>query len=150
MSATVSVLPTARGLVLDIFVPGRAAPQGSKSPRGRTATGRVILVESSKAVKPWRSDVGWHAAKAYSGPPLSGAVRVDLEFVMPRPAGTPKRRATPAAIKRPDLDKLTRAIFDALSAVIWRDDSQVIEMVVRKRIAEIDETPGCRIQVGET
>lgn len=127
---------------LDIFVPGRAAPQGSKRHVGG---GR--LIESSKAVAPWRTTVAWHTAQAYTGPPLQGALQVVLEFVMPRPASTPKR-TTPAAIKKPDLDKLIRAVFDALTGVVWRDDSQVIEVVASKQLAELDEQPGCHIRVG--
>jgi Holliday junction resolvase RusA-like endonuclease len=30
---------------------------------------------------------------------------------------------------------------------VWTDDSQVVRAIVSKRIAEIDEIPGCRIIV---
>lgn len=126
---------------LALFVPGRPAPQGSKR-----HVGGGVMVESSKAVAPWRTTVAWHAAQAYRLAPLGEAVWVGLEFVMPRPAATPKH-STPAAVKRPDLDKLTRAVFDALSGVVWRDDSQVIQVVASKRLAELDEQPGVKINV---
>jgi Holliday junction resolvase RusA-like endonuclease len=72
---------------------------------------------------------------------------IELEFVMPRPTGTPKR-STPPAIKRPDLDKLVRAVLDALgSAGLWRDDSQVTHLETVKRLAEVNEAPGCVITV---
>lgn len=128
--------------VLDMFVPGRAAPQGSKK-----HVGGGIMVESSKAVAPWRTVVAWHAAQVFTGAPLDGPMRVQLEFVMPRPAGCPKR-STPPAIKRPDADKLARAVFDALSGVVWRDDSQAVDLHVVKRLAELNEQPGARIRVG--
>lgn len=35
----------------------------------------------------------------------------------------------------PDVDKLLRACFDALSGVVWRDDAQVTDVVGRKRFA---------------
>lgn len=129
------------GVWLDLFVPGRPAPQGSKR-----HVGRGILVESSKALAPWRTSVAWHAAQVYRAAPLDGPLAVRVEFLMPRPAGTPKR-STPAAVKRPDLDKLTRAIFDALSLVVWRDDSQIVDVHATKRIAELDEQPGAHIRV---
>jgi crossover junction endodeoxyribonuclease RusA len=72
---------------------------------------------------------------------------VRLSFVMPRPVGTPKRR-TPPAIRRPDVDKLSRAVGDALSGVCWRDDSQVVDLHATKRLAERDEIPGVLIQIG--
>lgn len=131
---------------LSIFVPGAAAPQGSKSFKGMRG-GRAILAESSKAVKPWRESVRWSILESWRGPQMVGAVTVELEFVMPRPVSTPKR-STPPAIKRPDIDKLSRACLDAIgSAGVYGDDSQVTVMRATKRLAEIGETPGCRIQV---
>lgn len=72
---------------------------------------------------------------------------VRLGFVLPRPKSTPKRSPTPPATKRPDLDKLTRAVLDALTNVWLADDSQVVHIEASKRIAEIDETPGVHITV---
>lgn len=129
---------------LSVFVPGHPAPQGSKR-----HVGGGVMIESCKAVKPWRSDIRSALLDA-AGQPLArfeGAVNVQLVFVMPRPLSTPKR-STPLATKKPDLDKLTRAVFDAIgSAGIWRDDSQVVGAVVSKRIAEIGETGGCLLTV---
>lgn len=126
---------------LDLFIPGRPAPQGSKRHVGG---GR--LIESSKHVAPWRTAVAWHAAQVYDGAPLAGPVVLRLEFVMPRPTSTPKR-STPPAIRKPDLDKLIRAVDDALSGVVWRDDSLVVDLHATKRLAELDEQPGMRIRV---
>jgi crossover junction endodeoxyribonuclease RusA len=131
---------------LDVFVPGRPAPQGSKRFLGNRG-GKGITVESSKAVAPWRADIREHVAARRSEPPLAGALAVRLEFVLPRPVSTPKRR-TPAAVKRPDLDKLVRAVLDALgSAGLWVDDSQVVDLATSKRLAEVGEASGCRICV---
>ncbi len=132
--------------MISVFIPGLAAAQGSKR-----HLGNGILVEQSKKVKPWRSDVR-SALIGNDGKPMArfeGPVRLAIEFVMKRPAGTPKR-STPPAVKRPDLDKLQRAIFDAVSSAgVWRDDSQVIDVHARKRLAGIDETPGCHLQIAE-
>ena len=145
MIAPVSKWPHERDInlmTLSTFVPGRPAPQGSKR-----YVGNGISIESSKAVKPWRADIREHVTANFTGPPLTGPVTVVLTFVMPRPVGAPKL-STPAAVKRPDIDKLTRAVLDALSSAgMWRDDSQVVELVARKRLAERDETPGCHIRV---
>lgn len=127
--------------VLDLFVPGQPAPQGSKR-----HVGNGIMIESSKAVAPWRTTVAWHASQAYSGPVLDGPLTVAIEFVMRRPASAPKR-STPPATKRPDLDKLTRAVLDALSGVVWRDDSLIVDLHPSKRLAEIGEQAGARIRV---
>jgi len=128
----------------EVFVPGHPAPQGSKR-----HVGNGIMVESSKHVAPWRSDVRSACLDA-AGKPLAffdGGVYVELLFILKRPVSTPKSR-TPAAVKKPDIDKLARAILDAIgSAGIWRDDSQVVTLAAYKRIAMPDETPGCRIKI---
>jgi crossover junction endodeoxyribonuclease RusA len=133
--------------MLDVFVPGRPAPQGSKRNLGNRR-----MVESSAGVAPWRADVRAEVlaamgARGHRGFRRGTPVWVRLEFVLPRPVSTPKRR-TPPAVKRPDLDKLTRAVLDALtSAGLFADDSQVVELRPLKRLAELDETAGCRITV---
>lgn len=127
---------------LEVFIPGKPAAQGSKRHVGG---GR--LVEQSKAVAPWRTLVAWHVAQEWTAAPLDGPIDLEVEFVMPRPSATPKRR-TPPAIRRPDVDKLLRALLDAVTGVLWRDDSQVVQVFMTKRIAELGEQPGCRIRAG--
>ena len=135
---------------LSVFVPGHPAPQGSKRIgfMGRGGS-RPMIIDDCKKTKPWRSDIRSALLDA-EGQPLrffEGAVNVQLVFIMPRPLSAPKR-TTPPATKKPDLDKLTRAVFDAIgSAGIWRDDSQVVGAIVTKRIAEIGETGGCRLTI---
>lgn len=133
---------TAPGVVVELFVAGRPAPQGSKR-----HVGKGVMIESSKAVGPWRTVVAWTAAQAHRGAPADGALAVHVEFVMPRPARLPKRLPTPPHTSKPDTDKLLRAVGDALTAVVWRDDSQVVDLHGVKRYAELDEQPGARIRV---
>lgn len=133
---------TPPGVALDLFIPGRPAPQGSKR-----HVGNGVMVESSKALAPWRTTVAWHAAQAWRSAPLDGPLNVELEFVMPRPARLPKRGPTPPHTVRPDGDKLSRATNDACTGVVWRDDSVITDQSWHKRYAEVDEQPGARIRV---
>ena len=145
-----STTRTAPGIdIRRVFVPGNPAPQGSKSFKGISKTsGRAILAESSKHVGPWRKRISAYAVARHGMNPIdSGPVSVRLEFVMPRPKATPKTR-TPAAVKRPDIDKLARAVLDATTGIYFRDDSQVVHLAASKRLAEPDETPGVEIRVG--
>lgn len=125
-----------------LFVPGSPAPQGSKRHVGN---GRMI--ESSAAVGPWRERVAL-AVHNEHWPLLAGPVAVDLTFVMPRPKSTPKTR-TPPATKRPDLDKMARAILDALTGITFADDAQVVELVAIKRLAGPGCQPGVWITVAD-
>ena len=109
---------------LQIRVPGVPAPQGSKRHVGR---GR--LIEQSKRVGPWRDAVRAATAAQLGGKPYSyGAaaapVAVQVEFYMPRPrthygtgrnAGTIRTSAPGRPATRPDVDKLARAVLDALN-----------------------------------
>jgi hypothetical protein len=52
---------------------------------------------------------------------------------LPRPKSL--KRTITAHLKKPDLDKLTRAVKDALTLVVWQDDSQVVQMTARKAYA---------------
>jgi len=127
-------------------VAGRPAPQGSKR-----HVGRGVMIESSKAVKPWREDIrqAFLSVTPAEFQMLDGGLGlvVKLVFVMPRPTATPKSR-TPAAVKRPDLDKLVRAVFDAIgSAGVWADDSQAVTVHAHKRLAELGETTGVMIHI---
>ena len=129
---------------IDIFIPGKPAPQGSKRHVGN---GR--MVESSKEVGPWRESIRWALARAGRFPD-GLPVRADLLFVLYRPGSTPKRgpRSTPAAIRKPDLDKLARAVLDAVtSAGVWPDDSCVTHLSARKRIALPGEPMGLRLRL---
>ena len=132
---------------VQFFVPGSPAPQGSKR-----HVGRGILIESSRAVGPWRERVALVAHKAmrdagHSGP-FTGPVTMRSDFVLPRPKSAPKTRAVPAT-KRPDADKILRAVGDALSGICYVDDSQVVDIRGTKRIALPGEGPGCEITVTE-
>ncbi len=114
-----------------VFVSGFPAAQGSKRHVGN---GR--LIEQSKAVKPWRKNVRAAAEEAVAlalrGQPLAGPLEVDITFTVRKPTSAPKRRRTWPAV-RPDLDKMLRSTFDALTeARIWGDDGQVIEVSGRK------------------
>src|SRR5713226_4632244 len=69
---------------LTITVHGRPAPQGSKR-----HVGNGVMIESSKAVKPWREDVkqaGLEAMGWGERPCLDGPLRVSMVFTFGRPA----------------------------------------------------------------
>ncbi len=132
--------------MVSFYVPGAPAPQGSKR-----HIGRGILIESSRAVGPWRERVALaahHAMTSAGVSPYLGPVTLNLAFVMPRPKSASKTK-TVAAVKRPDLDKLARACLDAISNVCYRDDSQVVGLKASKRLALPGEGPGCDITVTE-
>ena len=134
---------TAMTEAFSVFVPGHPAPQGSKR-----HVGRGIMVESSKRVKPWRDDIRAALIDADGQPKarFDGAVDVQIRFYMPRPKSM--RHRTSPHTKRPDIDKLVRAILDAVtSSGVIRDDSVVTGIDATKVYAETTEIPGAQITV---
>lgn len=143
--------------MIDIIVYGTPAPQGSKSFKGMfksKKTGRQVpkLVESSKALKPWREAVKWAALAAKNGaPPIPGAVRVEMIFTIAKPKSASRRRKT-FPDKRPDLSKCVRATEDALvDAGIIEDDARIIDCLSSKVFpgegASSLATPGAVIRI---
>lgn len=117
--------------VVSFHAAGMPKPQGSK--RGFAVGGKVRLVESGGAAhKDWRATVTAEATAAMRHrTPEDGPLRLEVTFYLPRPKSHPKTRRT-WPIARPDIDKLVRSIADSLTHVVWRDDSQVVELRARK------------------
>jgi len=138
---------------LVIIVYGSPAPQGSKKFVGLAKSGRGIMVESSKRVKPWRDDVKAAALLVRNGAaPLDGPLVASMVFTLPKPASAPKRRRI-FAMRKPDLSKLLRSTEDALTdAGVIADDARIVEY---SRLAKVFpgedtdalEAPGVRIEI---
>jgi hypothetical protein len=122
-----------------VVVLGTPAPQGSKSFKGISKKGHAILLESSKKVGPWRSqvaDAAWPLVRCCDDPtcgrlrdgfPLDGALLARVVFTLRKPASAPKRLRT-FPCKYPDVSKLLRSTEDALSQVgVWADDARVVD-----------------------
>lgn len=112
------------------FVAGDARPQGSKR-----AVAPGVLRESAKGLHAWRAKVALTArAAGWMGEPSDAPFAVGLVFVRARPKthlerdGRVKPHAPPFPIAKPDVDKLERAILDALTGVCWIDDSRVVSV----------------------
>jgi crossover junction endodeoxyribonuclease RusA len=138
-----------------IEVAGIPAPQGSKRHVGG---GR--MVEASRAVGPWREAIRAETQRqvaarvgdellqriAKGRPAAAGPVGVEIRFWLPRPKSAPASVAQPA--KRPDLDKLCRAVLDGLVAGgAIADDGLVVSLTAEKRFATPDRPPGCSIEI---
>ena len=142
------------GEVITIVVYGSPAPQGSKRFVGHAkSTGRAIMIESSKKVRPWREDVRGTAIAVRNGAaPLDGPLVASMVFTLPKPTGAPKKRRT-WPDKKPDVSKLCRSTEDALKdAGVIADDARIVEY---ERLAKVFpgedrdslESPGVRIVI---
>lgn len=120
--------------MIEFTVFGIAAPQGSL--RGYNRGGRVVLVSDNPKTRPWREMVAWEAGEALrASGAFEGPVWLRLAFHLPRPKSCPKSRIRPSV--KPDVDKLSRAVMDAITiAGLWRDDAQVVSLSAMKLYTE--------------
>lgn len=139
----------------DIFfhVDGLPAGQGSKTAYVRG--GRAVLVEANKRLPEWRSAVKTAAELAVHATEelvrYEEPVKLSVTFFLPKPA-KPRHAEYPGS--KPDLDKLIRAIGDALTqSQIIKDDSLIVEIWARKlwtgTSTDTYPTPGCRVHLSQ-
>lgn len=98
--------------------------------------------------KAWKAVVQVKAAE-YQGEPVRGPVLLSITVRGIRPASNPKNptRSKPwpwAWLVRPDVNNFCKPIEDAMTGIVWVDDSQVVgEQVVK----EYGERAEVRVQV---
>lgn len=146
-------------IITEFFISGHPMPAGSKKFVGMNKkTGRALIVDQSgHKGKVWR-DVCQKTAKLhYQGPLIEEAMDVDMIFFLPRPKnhfnskGGLKKSAPWRHIVKPDKTKLGRAVEDAMTGVIWKDDSRIVRGNVGKEYGPFLGTEevgyGCFISV---
>jgi len=116
-------------------------PRATKLPTGK------ILVYDPKNAKEWKQLVKLQAIDRKPFALYQGPIVVELSFQLLRPKSLPKK--VTEHIKRPDLENLSKAVLDALKGVVYRDDSQIIELRLRKFYAYEGETAQVHITVRE-
>ncbi len=149
---------------ISFFVSGLPRPGGSKTAQayyGRDGKplmkgGRVLIGTrdaGGKKTENWRAVVAHEGRLAYQGDPLDCALLVEMTFVMPRPKGHYRTGKFSNVLRddapthhtsAPDALKLARSTEDALTGIIWNDDSRTAKLIVEKVYGE---RPGVRITV---
>ena len=139
---------------LSFTVYGEAQPQGSAKAFVPKGWSRPIITSDNRDLKSWRQLVAEAANRALAALPagdrdyLLEGVRLTIAFYLPRPKSLPKRCT--AHTKKPDVDKLVRSVADALTSIVFRDDSQVCELVTAKHYAAEGDAPHVDIRVEAT
>lgn len=152
-SATATVF--ARPRSVSFTVRGKPQPAGSKKGFYNKKAGRVIITDDAAKSRPWKALVSDAAEQTIgSVAPLNGPLYMKLEFVELRPKGhfntkqelNAVGRRNPYPAKRPDVLKLARAVEDALSTIVYVDDSQIVSEFITK---EYGAWEGVRVYVEE-
>lgn len=134
------------GRTLSVFIPGKPQPQGSMK-AFRVANRIAVTHAKGGELGIWRSAITTNCRDLWGEtPPLDEPVVVVLEFFLPRPKSAPRRVAVPA--KKPDIDKLVRAVLDGLTdAQVIADDARVVTLSAHKFFADAKHPMGARIHV---
>lgn len=132
---------------------GRPQPRGSK--RGFVRGGRVVMTDMNPHSGEWMNLVRDQAVQAMGDLPLmEGPLKLGVTFYMPRPKGHYGSGRNANVIKpsapmfphvAPDTTKLLRAVEDALTGTVYRDDAQIVIQMALKRYGE---RPRAEIVVG--
>lgn len=124
-----------------ITVMGRPIPKGSMLAFKHAKTSKAVIVPDNEKLPEWEALVAAEALVVWKklGYTVSrGPVSVDLKVFRKRPAkhfGTgrnagrlrPDAPDYPMTVNTGDIDKLKRAIHDALEGICYVNDSQVVE-----------------------
>ncbi|NWL89590.1 RusA family crossover junction endodeoxyribonuclease [Paenibacillus sp. 79R4] len=122
--------------MIQFTVYGEPVAQGR--PKFSTAGGFAKAYDPAKS-RDYKDYVRLAATEHAPEVPLEGPVGMVLTVYRSTPKSFSKKRAAMAEAgqiqptSKPDVDNYLKGVKDALKGIIWRDDSQVVEVFARKR-----------------
>ena len=140
---------------LIFFVAGVPKPAGSKRGFYIAKIKRVVITDANPNSADWKTDVKHEAQRNYSAELWDGPIFLKLTFNIVRPKSHYRSGKNSHLLKdsaplfptsKPDALKLARGVEDALTGVVWKDDSLIVDEHLHKRFAD---KPGCKIEVRE-
>lgn len=112
------------------------APKGKERPRAAKIRDRTIIYTPKKT-----RDYEREIARAYQmecSSMFSGAVAIEIYAYYEIPKSASRKRVLDMVsdrerpTKKPDGDNIAKAVCDALNGIAYKDDSQVVDLTVRK------------------
>ena len=145
-----SMRSSRRTMHLDFHVSGipKAQPRVKAFVRGGHAG--VYTPDSAES---WKQAVRQEAVANAPESLITGPIRLQLDFFLPRPKahldkhGVPKAKSPVWHCKKPDLDNLIKAVTDAITDTqrVWLDDSQIYQITAVKTYALY--ASGCSVRI---
>lgn len=130
-----------------IRIPGEPCAQGR--PRAFRVGAGIRMFDPPKS-RAWKGGAQIHMQHAMEGrSPLDGPLEVVVVGVWILPKTKERRVPVPRQWRpqRPDAENVAKAVLDAGNGVLWRDDAQVVRLIVEKWIGAQGESPGVLIEV---
>ena len=120
---------------MQITIEGKPEPQ--LRPRA-TRIGNSIRLYDPKTTTNYKNHVKLSAKQQWKGKPLECPLVVELDIYRQIPKSTSKKRRklmNERVIRptvKPDLSNYVKGIEDALSGIVYKDDSQIVDLIARK------------------
>ena len=117
--------------MINLTIPGEPVAQG------RPRVTRFGTYDPEKS-KDYKAFVKYCALEVKPAQPLEHPLAVQVNAFFPVPKSKSKRWQTAALLgeerptKKPDADNIAKIVCDALNGIMWRDDSQIVSLVVHK------------------
>ena len=117
------------------------APKGKERPRAAKLRDRTI-VYTPKKTKDYEREIAT-AYRTQCRGIFSGAVAIEIHAYYEIPKSASRKRVLDMVsdrerpTKKPDGDNIAKAVCDALNGVAYKDDSQVVDLTVRKYYSKI-------------
>lgn len=157
-----TVKPGTMAIVFTVDHERHAVPSGVRPvPLHGHLEGQSRIAEGNdkdheKRIKAWKAQVALAAHLVYAGEPVKGPVAVEITDFRKRPdnqygtgrnAGALKDWAPKYPTTTPDCGKTARLIEDAMSGVVYADDSQIVEERLLKVYAPFGTQPHIEVTV---
>lgn len=123
-------------MIAQFSIPGEPVAKGRPRMSSRNGFARAYTPQKTIA---FEGRVGFAGSQAMAGePPVEGALCLSVDVRLPIPASWSRKRQEEAALgrirptSRPDVDNFIKGVADGLNGIVWKDDSQVVELRATK------------------
>lgn len=129
--------------MLTITIPGEMRGKGRPRFSARGGFARAYTDSKTANAETWIKACAIEQAGIH---PMDAPLELQMTISVEVPASWSKRRRADALsgammpTSKPDLDNCVKLVADALNGIVWRDDKQIVRMVLAKRYAERAET----------
>src|SRR5262245_42268183 len=127
---------------------GRPVGKGNHKAVTPKGWSRPVIIEKNSRTRVWQDAIALQARLQARGELFTGAVALSVVFYLPRPVSLPRRVVLP--VKKPDLDKLLRTVFDSLTGIVVKDDAQIVEVSASKVYVLGSAVPRALITITES
>lgn len=122
-------------------IPGQPVAKGRPKFARR---GNFVTTYTPEKTQNYENLVKMAATNAMAGAePTPGPIALELMLLLQIPASwskTKRARAVNGAVcatKKPDADNVLKGIKDGCNGIVWRDDAQVVQILIHKKYSEM-------------